>query len=181
MELQRAALDRHHEWRTPVLANVAHDAQGEPVPQARTVVLRHADAARQQLHLFTDRRSPKALQLAGHPNASLVFWSKRLSWQLRVQARVEVLTEGGLVQEAWQRVGQSAAAADYLAANAPGALLQDAPDGPDTAGPPGAVLSRPHHLSVLVLQAQEMDWLELGRAGHRRASFGPLGWSWRVP
>lgn len=181
MELQRATQDRHHEWRTPVLASVEQNADGEALPQARTVVLRHADAARQQLHLFTDRRSPKALQLARHPHASLVFWSKRLNWQLRVQARVAVHTEGGLVQEAWQRVGQSGAAADYLAATAPGSLLQDEPPKPHTARPPGGTLSGPHHLAVLVLQVHEMDWLELGRSGHRRASFGPQGWCWRVP
>ena len=40
-ELQRAPHDRHHEWRTPVLATQGIDGRG---PQARTVVLRHADA-----------------------------------------------------------------------------------------------------------------------------------------
>ena len=57
--LQRAPLDKHHDWRTPVLATV--DGQGRP--QARTVVLRHADRATQTLVFFTDARSPKCAEL----------------------------------------------------------------------------------------------------------------------
>ena len=43
-ELQRATVDRHHEWRTPVLATSGLDG----LPQARTVVLRAADATASQ-------------------------------------------------------------------------------------------------------------------------------------
>ena len=49
-ELQRAPLDKHHDWRTPVLATV----DGHGLPQARTVVLRQADRTAQTLAFFTD-------------------------------------------------------------------------------------------------------------------------------
>jgi pyridoxine/pyridoxamine 5'-phosphate oxidase len=39
-ELGRASVDRHHAWRTPVLATVGCDGS----PNARTVVLRKVDA-----------------------------------------------------------------------------------------------------------------------------------------
>jgi pyridoxine/pyridoxamine 5'-phosphate oxidase len=58
-ELGRASLDRHHEWRTPVLASA--DADG--LPEARTVVLRQVDAVAGQLTFYTDSRSPKVAQL----------------------------------------------------------------------------------------------------------------------
>jgi pyridoxine/pyridoxamine 5'-phosphate oxidase len=54
IELDRAVHDRHHEWRTPVLATVGEDGK----PNARTVVLRQADAKLQSLQFYTDRRSP---------------------------------------------------------------------------------------------------------------------------
>ena len=53
MELRRAALDRHHEWRTPALSTLALDG----TPDARTVVLRNAEMESACLRFFTDARS----------------------------------------------------------------------------------------------------------------------------
>lgn len=170
MALARATQDRHHEWRTPVLATVGKDG----APNARTVVLRHADAKLGLLHIYTDSRSPKALELADQPNALLVFWSKRLNWQLRVRVAMSVQASGPEVETLWQRVSQSAAAGDYLSATAPGDAL--------TAEPPEPKESVPkHHLAILRAEVQEIDWLELARSGHRRAILGKDTWEWRVP
>ena len=172
-ELQRATTDRHHEWRTPMLATVDADHR----PQARTVVLRQADAALSQLHIFTDSRSPKVAELTASPHAMLVFWSTRLSWQLRVRAQAAVQRSGPQVDAAWSRVSQSAAAGDYLSAHAPGDVLPNA----DWISTPDAGLKRPHHLAILTFQVQDIDWLELARSGHRRAVFSATQWEWRVP
>jgi len=82
VELQRATQDRHHEWRTPVLATTGADG----LPNARTVVLRYANAKLGILQMYTDSRSPKVAELLARPQVMLAFWSKRLSWQLRVRA-----------------------------------------------------------------------------------------------
>lgn len=170
MELQRATQDRHHEWRTPVVATVTADG----LPQARTVVLRQADAKLARLHIYTDSRSPKVAELTAKPAATLVFWSKRLSWQLRVRADMSVQTSGADVQAVWARVSQSAAAGDYLSASAPGdALSAEQASGSEPTGT--------HHLAILTAQVQEIDWLELSRSGHRRAVLGANTWEWRVP
>ncbi len=169
-ELERAVHDRHHEWRTPVLATVGKGGS----PNARTVVLRHADAKLQSLHFYTDRRSPKIAELLHQPAALLVFWSKRLNWQLRVQAEMAVQTSGPQVDSVWERVSQSAASGDYLSVDAPGDALQaEQAVRSDATGM--------HHLAILVAQVQEIDWLELRRAGHRRAVFSANTWEWRVP
>ena len=60
-ELVRASRDRHHGWRLPVLATV--DPQGSP--QARTVVLRGADAAQ-----FPDRSRFVSLHTDGALSSS---------------------------------------------------------------------------------------------------------------
>ena len=169
-ELQRATQDRHSQWRTPVLATVGKDG----APDARTVVLRHADAKRSCLHIYTDSRSPKVTALADQSNAMMVFWSKRLNWQLRVRVLVSVQTAGPEVDAVWGRVSQSAAAGDYLSSSTPGDRL------PGTSVPPRDS-THPHHLAILVAQVQEIDWLELARSGHRRALFGADTWEWRVP
>jgi pyridoxamine 5'-phosphate oxidase len=170
MELARATQDRHHEWRTPVLATVGK----EGVPNARTVVLRHADAKLGNLHVYTDSRSPKVTELANQPNAILVFWSKRLNWQLRMRVGVSTQTTGAQIDVLWKRLGQSAAAGDYLSASAPG----------DNLPAEQAVTSdsaQTHHLAILTAQVQEIDWLELARSGHRRALIGTHTWEWLVP
>ena len=169
-ELQRATQDRHSQWRTPILATV--DKEGSP--DARTVVLRHADAKLSRLHIYTDRRSPKVAELADQPNAMLVFWSKRLNWQLRVRVNMSVQTAGLQVDAVWARVSQSAAAGDYLSPSTPGDRLPSAPQLPRDS-------THPHHLAILVAQVQEIDWLELARSGHRRALLGAETWEWRVP
>lgn len=166
-ELVRAVVDRHHEWRTPVLASV--DAGG--FPQARTVVLRRADPSARVLEVFTDRRTPKVVQLQTVPQAVVVFWSSRLHWQLRAQARAEVLVDGPTVDEAWARLAQGASAADYLAPRTPGTPL--AVDAGESGGR--------HHLAVLRFEVLSLDWLALRREGHRRARIDTAGALWLEP
>ena len=166
-ELQRATVDRHHEWRTPVLATTGLDG----LPQARTVVLRGADAKAQQLVFFTDSRSPKVAELQTLPVAAFVFWSKRLSWQLRVRVSTQVHTAGPLVDAAWSRVSQSAAAGDYLTPLAPGSPLHQPTEAKQDA----------HHLAVVTAHIDHLDWLELSREGHRRARLTQDTAEWLVP
>ena len=180
VELQRAIHDRHHEWRTPVLATLGLDG----LPEARTVVLRQVDAQLANMAFYTDSRSPKIAELGATPHASLVFWSKRLSWQLRVRVQVVIHTSGKQVTEAWERVRQSPAAGDYLSAAAPGAVLPDAPALPNASALPAPIAipaNLSHHLSIVSMRVLDMDWLELARTGHRRAFLRGTSFEWRVP
>lgn len=171
-ELQRAPHDKHHDWRTPVLATQGLHHDG---PQARTVVLRHADASLWSLSVYTDARSPKCAELLAQPLAQLTFWSRRLSWQLRVAAVATVNVEGEQVNAAWARMKSSPAAADYLGVLAPGQIK------PANASVAPASLQpvREHHLAVLNFKIRSMDWLVLSREGHQRARITPTGtWDW---
>lgn len=166
-ELQAAVLGRHHCWRTPVLATTGLDG----LAQARTVVLREVRRATQQLLIYTDARSPKVTEIQAQPMASLVCWSPRLRWQLRLQLRFDVALEGAETLAAWDCVRRSPSAQDYLAAQAPGSLQTPLQ---------AANVSTPQ-LAVLLGCVQSMDWLELRREGHRRARLGSRGLEWLVP
>jgi hypothetical protein len=120
------------------------------------------------LEVFTDRRTPKVAQLRHEPRVSVVFWSNRLHWQLRVQARAAVLVDGPAVDQAWARLSQGASAADYLAPRAPGTPLS---------AEPGEV-GDGHHLAVLRFEVASLDWLVLRRDGHRRARIDAAGAVW---
>ena len=169
-ELGRASVDRHHAWRTPVLATVGCDGS----PNARTVVLRKVDASQHTLCFHTDARSAKVSELVKEPKAVFVFWSARLNWQLRVKAEISISTEGPKLQTLWQRVQQPPSAADYMASAAPGT---ERPEGYRTA----QILSGDHHFAVLNARVLEIDWLELGHGGHRRARLSAETWQWLTP
>ncbi len=169
-ELGRASQDRHHARRTPVLATVGADGAAN----ARTVVLRAVDAPRQSLRIYTDARSPKVGELVNESNALFVFWSARLSWQLRVRVAVSIDTEGPEVQALWQQIRQSASAGDYLGAMAPGSpCLDEHMNASQT--------QDVNHFALLSATVLEMDWLELGRGGHRRARLRADTWQWLTP
>jgi pyridoxamine 5'-phosphate oxidase len=169
-ELGRASVDRHHAWRTPVLATVGCDGS----PNARTVVLRKVDANQQTLCVYTDARSAKVIELAKEPKAVFAFWSARLNWQLRVKVAISVTTEGPELQALWQRVQQSASAADYMAPAAPGTERPEAYSSADTG-------SGGHHFALLNARVLQMDWLELGQDEHRRARLSADTWQWLIP
>lgn len=176
-ELSRATNDRHHAWRTPVLATSRTDGS----VNARTVVLRTANPIEGQLQIFTDARSPKVAEIADASNAVFVFWSPRLSWQLRVRVTSSVLTAGPTIDALWQRVKQSASARDYLSISPPGSLLRSvSSDSSDSQTPPDTILNK-SHFALLTMQVIEMDWLELASTGHRRAKITANTWEWLTP
>lgn len=197
-ELVRASRDKHHDWRTPVLATTGLDG----LAQARTVVLRHAHMTTFELDLYTDSRSAKVQELKAQAQAQLVFWSSRLGWQLRAQVKVSVITSGPELDALWQIVRQSPSAGDYLSPLAPGAVLPeahadaDADADADVDGNAGAnadadskaerkvplngPLAAPC-FAVLRAQVTQMDWLELSRTGHRRALLDAHTWAWLAP
>lgn len=170
-ELGRATQDRHHAWRTPILATVCETNQ----VNARTVVLRSADQMSGELQIFTDARSPKVAEIAHMSNAIFVFWSSRLSWQLRLRVDMTALTSGPAVDALWERVKHSASAGDYLSPSAPGSLQSS--DYSESA----KTDQKEPHFAVLNARVIEIDWLELARTGHRRARITSDTWEWLIP
>jgi hypothetical protein len=170
-ELSRACKDRHHEWRTPVLSTVNHEGQ----INARTVVLRAADSATQELTIFTDSRSAKVQECRDNPNALFVFWSKRLNWQLRIKVQVQVIEQGDEVISMWNQIKGSRAAADYTSFIAPGTPIL--PSLSDTHNDQ----AEQTYFTILKAQVLQIDWLELSRQGHRRAQFSKDSFTWLNP
>ncbi len=174
--LARAAADPRSPWRLPVLATARTDAS----PGARIVVLRSCLRDPLRLDVFTDERSPKAGEISAEPRVALVFWDKGASLQLRLEGTAELLTGGPDHGAARQRLS-GYEGADYARRAIPGAPL-GAPDaGEDRLADALA------HFALVRIEAERLDWLDLGRAGHRRAEFtratGTGAWtaSWLVP
>ena len=98
-ELQQAAQQPGHEWRHMALATV----EGQ-VAQARTVVLREVDISAGELMFFTDARSAKVQQMHANAQSTLLCWSTRIGWQLRLHVALEVETGGLKVSSRWARL-----------------------------------------------------------------------------
>ena len=169
-ELAQAVRVKDHAWNLAVLASV-----DGPGADARSVVLRDLDEATRTLLMYTDARSPKAAQLAAHPQGTLVLWSPTLGWQLRLRVAMTLETSGLRVSSRWARLKLTPAAQDYLSPLPPGALL-------DVAAPE-VVPERQsrEHFAVLAAQVQSVDWLDLHPQGHRRALFSAAGAAWITP
>jgi len=155
-----------HEWRVAVLATV-DDGQAD----ARSLVLREVDAAERRLIFYTDARSPKVRQIEKSPQGTLIFYSRELGWQLRMQVRLNVQTAGLAVSSRWARLQTSAGARDYLSVAAPGRPL-DAPL---------SELGVRGHFAIIEAMAETVDWVELHPDGHRRAVLGGHGSHWLQP
>ena len=166
-ELQSAARQPGHEWRTMALGTVAGDEA-----QVRTVVLRDVDATAHELIFFTDARSPKVAQMRSRPIGTLLCWSSRISWQLRLRVALDVQTAGLKVSSRWAGLKLTPAAQDYLSPLPPGSPVADRFE-PERA-------SR-SHFAVVGARVLSIDWLELHADGHRRAHFGPDGAQWLQP
>jgi hypothetical protein len=166
-ELQLAAAQPGHDWRTMALATIEGDTA-----QARSVVLREVDAAARELLFYTDARSAKVAQMRRHPQGTLLCWSSRISWQLRLKVRMEVETAGLKVSSRWARLKLTPAAQDYLSPLPPGSPVAARYE-PERA-------SR-SHFAVVTAQVLSTDWLELHADGHRRAQFNAEGARWLQP
>jgi hypothetical protein len=168
-ELVRAAHDKHHAWRTPVLATGLAGAA-----DARVVVLREVDAQTRTLVFYTDTRSGKVAQLREQPRATVVMWSAALGWQLRCRVWLSLDTQGVSVLSRWTRLKLSPSAQDYLSPLPPGSVIDD---------PVRPALPRDDrgHFGVLFALVDSLDWLELHREGHRRARFDAEGARWLQP
>jgi len=83
-------------------------------------------------------------------------------------------TDSAQVEAHWQGVRQTAAASDYLGALAPGSPRTETFS-------PYALPEQTNNFTLLIAQVLEIDWLEIGRSGHRRARLLQNTWQWLTP
>ena len=156
LRLTRGVHDRHAPARHPTLATVTPEGR----PQARTVVLRAADKLAGTLDIHTDLRSSKVQDLRRTPFAALHVWDASAHLQLRLDARVTLLT-GQDVVAIWVVVPE---ASKLLYGGTPASGKPIAQALAYTKAPD------PAYFAVLRLSLLTIDALHLG-PDHRRARF----------
>jgi pyridoxamine 5'-phosphate oxidase len=83
-QAQQLGVELHN---AAALATAGNDRQ----PTARMVLLKNVDAA--GFVFYTNLQSSKAKQLSDNPRASLCFWWAQLKHQVRIEGRVELVSD----------------------------------------------------------------------------------------
>lgn len=167
--LGRGVADSRSPARYPTFATVSPAG----LPELRTVALRGASQSSGWVEVHTDVETPKVASLRATPHAQLHIWLPRADLQIRLSARVDILT-GDAVEEAWARVP-------------PGSRVSYGTE-PIPATPIDHVYAyeKPaerRRFAVLRCVLSEMDLVHLG-AQHRRAVYrAQNGWqgTWVAP
>lgn len=166
VQLAAAADDPQHGFRYINLCSV--DASSRP--QARMVVLRHADVARRLLEIHTDVRSAKWRELAANPQATALGFCPQARLHLRLQGLAELHAPASeRAERAWQTL--PAWTRQTYAGGPPGDEL--AFDAAREAAPGAAAheADGKAHFGVVTFRAEALDWFQLQRQGNRRACF----------
>jgi pyridoxamine 5'-phosphate oxidase len=154
--LVRGVGDKKAPARHVVLATQSADGW----PEARTVVLRHANREEGVLEVHTDLNSDKVASLRHLPRATIQVWDSVQHLQIRAQAEVQIAS-GAEVAAIWARVPDPSRQS-YGVIPAPGQPIPDAL----------AYVNTPDPATFAVLRCRilAIDALYLGDR-HRRARF----------
>ncbi|WP_375254505.1 pyridoxamine 5'-phosphate oxidase family protein [Yoonia sp.] len=154
--LRDGVADARHPARRPTFATVSPDGW----PEARTVVLRTADAQAAALTVHTDLQSDKIKSLQANPRGALHVWVPEKDLQIRLQGHVAIAS-GDAIRPLWAEIPDHAQQS-YGVIPAPGTPIPEALDyvkAPD-----------PATFAVLNCAVTQVDLVHLGK-DHRRAQF----------
>lgn len=153
----------------------------------RTVVLRKAIHESRELRFHTDTRSKKWQELSFNPTISALFYDAADRIQIRVKGRAELHFNNDLTNNAWQKTSLSSRRC-YLTNFDPSSFTQNPTSGlPKHIEQENFTLEESEigfqNFGIVSIQVQNIDWLWLHHAGHRRAYFDYVNgsFSWMIP
>ena len=153
----------------------------------RTVVLRKAIPETKELRFHTDTRSKKWQELTLNPSISASFYDAADRIQIRVKGRAELLFNNDITAAAWQKTSLSSRRC-YLTNFDPSSFTDNPTSGlPEHIEQENFTLEESEmgyqNFGIVSIQVQNIDWLWLHHAGHRRAYFDYVSgsFSWMIP
>jgi 3-hydroxyisobutyrate dehydrogenase len=153
----------------------------------RTVVLRKAIPETNELRFHTDTRSKKWKELTLNPSISALFYDAADRIQIWVKGRAELQVKNDITGAAWQKTSLSSRRC-YLTNFDPSSFTDNPTSGlPEHIEKENFTLEESEmgyqNFGIVVIQIQNIDWLWLHHAGHRRAYFDYISgsFSWMIP
>ena len=147
----------------------------------RTVVLRKAVPESKELRFHTDTRSKKWQELTLNPSISALFYDAADRIQIRVKGRAVLQFNNDITAAAWQKTSLSSRRCYLTNFN-----LSSFTDHP-TSGLPQHIEQESEigyqNFGIVSIQVQNIDWLWLHHAGHRRVYFDYVSerFQWMIP
>jgi 3-hydroxyisobutyrate dehydrogenase len=153
----------------------------------RTVVLRKALPEIKELRFHTDTRSKKWKELTLNPSSSALFYDAADRIQIRVKGRAVLQFNNDITAAAWQKTSLSSRRC-YLTNFDPSSFTDNPTSGlTEHIEQENFTLEESeigfNHFGIVSIQVQNIDWLWLHHAGHRRAYFDYITgtFSWMIP
>jgi len=153
----------------------------------RTVVLRKAFPESKELRFHTDTRSKKWQELIVNPSISALFYDAADRIQIRVKGRAVLQFNNDITAAAWQKTSLSSRRC-YLTNFDPSSFTDHPTSGlPEHIEQEKFTLEESEigfkNFGIVSIQVQNIDWLWLHHAGHRRAFFDYADGSfkWMIP
>ncbi len=157
-DLRGALSKRNHPFKYAYLSTVDQNMQ----PRSRTVVIREI-TENLDITIFTDSRTTKVHQLNHNAKASLLFYHPKALRQIRIDGRLQPITEVGEVKRLFSKVS-SKAIKDYTTQLPPGSPIKN----PDLVE---YVERSENHFYPLLLVPHSIELLQLKRPNHLRALY----------
>ena len=153
----------------------------------RTVVLRKAFPESKELRFHTDTRSKKWQELIVNPSISALFYDAADRIQIRVKGRAVLQFNNDITAAAWQKTSLSSRRC-YLTNFDPSSFTDHPTSGlPEHIEQEKFTLEESEigfkNFGIVSIQVQNIDWLWLHHAGHRRAFFDYTDgiYQWMIP
>ena len=153
----------------------------------RTVVLRKAVPESKELRFHTDTRSKKWQELIVNPSISALFYDAADRIRIRVKGRAVLQFNNDITAAAWQKTSLSSRRC-YLTNFDPSSFTDHPTSGlPEHIEQEKFTLEESEigfkNFGIVSIQVQNIDWLWLHHAGHRRAFFDYTDGSfqWMIP
>ena len=153
----------------------------------RTVVLRKAFPESKELRFHTDTRSKKWQELIVNPSISALFYDAADRIQIRVKGRAILQFNNDITAAAWQKTSLSSRRC-YLTIFDPSSFTDHPISGlPEHIEQENFTLEESeigfNYFGIVSIQVQNIDWLLLHHAGHRRAFFDYTDgiYQWMIP
>lgn len=163
--LFQAAVQSRDPFRTPILSTINNG-----LPNARILVLRQVQISERQLLFYTDKRSPKVLELQANPNVCLVFWNPDKRIQIRAYGAMQLVQNTTFTKETWQNM-PARSRKDYATMQPPSSSLEHLNAPLPSLSDEAISADSFENFAVLAAHINHLDCLHLHREGHQRAAF----------
>lgn len=145
----------------------------------RTVVLRSTDPDEKQLVFYTDFRSAKMTELKSNSNISWLFYDPVEKVQVKISGEAIVHHQDEVSLQHWENVHARGRTA-YMSVPGPSTGISEPVDGLEYLNDSDAINENGYtNFTVVITQANFIEWLRLKSSGHRRAQYRLIDGNWK--